>query len=371
MKNLLLGAAVLLATQTALAQKYEFQTVTEIPCEPVISQGITGTCWSFSTTSFLEAEILRKTGKNIDLSEMYNVRHTYPKKVYNYVMRQGHAQFGEGGLNHDVVFSAKQFGLMPQSAFTGLTGDSKTYNHQQLAKELETIAKTNAQAKSPDAAKWKAEVEAVIEKYMGKTPAEFTFDGKKYDAQSFLKMTTLNLSDYVTITSFTQSPFYSEFILDIPDNFAYGSFYNLPLDEFISNIDNALEKGYTLALDTDVSERTFSGKSGVAVIPENTADASAIMTEIKPEKKITQEFRQQEYENFNTQDDHLMHIVGKVKDQKGNIYYKVKNSWGSDPKNVANGGFVYMSVPYIRLKAISVMVSKEALTPATRKALGV
>lgn len=363
--------AVLAASGSAIAQKYEFQTVKDIACEPVISQGATGTCWSFSTTSFLEAEILRKTGKHIDLSEMYNVSHTYPKKVYNYIMRQGHAQFGEGGLSHDVIYSAREFGLMPQSAFSGLAADSKTYNHQQLAKELEEIAKANASAKAPDAAKWKAEVTAAIEKHMGKAPSDFTFEGKKYDAKSFLEMTKLNLSDYVTITSFTQSPFYSNFILDIPDNFAYGSFYNVPLDEFISNIDNALEKGYTLALDTDVSEPTFSGKSGVAVLPESEADNAISLSEIKPEKKVTQEWRQAAYENFTTQDDHLMHIVGKVKDQKGNIYYKVKNSWGSDPKNVANGGFVYMSVPYIRAKAISVMVSKEALLPATKKALKV
>lgn len=145
----------------------------------------------------------------------------------------------------------------------------------------------------------------------------------------------------------------------------------MPLDEFIANIDNALDKGFTLALDTDVSEPTFSGKSGVAVLPENPADAAASLSEIKPEAKVNQELRQQEFEKFNTQDDHLMHIVGKVKDQKGNVYYKVKNSWGTDPKTVANGGFVYMSVPYIRLKAISVMLSKDALLPASKKALKV
>ncbi|NMH28942.1 C1 family peptidase [Flavobacterium silvaticum] len=369
MKKLLCGFALFLASANAISQKYEFQPVKDIPCEPVISQDATGTCWSFSTTSFLEAEILRKTGKHVDLSEMYNVRHTYPKKVYNYVMRQGHAQFGEGGLSHDVIYSAKEFGLMPQSAYSGLTPGSDKYNHQQLEKELEEVAKKNATSKSPDAAQWKAEVSTILDKYMGVEPADFTFEGKKYTAKSFLEMTKLDLSDYVTITSFTQSPFYSNFILDIPDNFAYGSFYNLPLDEFVKNIDNALEKGYTLALDTDVSEPTFSGKAGVAVLPENTADAAAILSEIKPEKNVTQEFRQHEYENFDTQDDHLMHIVGKVKDQKGNLYYKVKNSWGTDAKSVANGGFVYMSVPYLKLKAISVMVHKDGLLPATKKAL--
>ena len=185
-------------------------------------------------------------------------------------------------------------------------------------------------------------------------------------------MTQLNMNDYVTITSFTNVPFYKSFILDIPDNFSNGNFYNMPLDEFVQNIDNALDKGFTVALDADVSEKTFSGKNGVAVIPANDSDSAAILTEVKPEKTITPELRQQEFENFNTTDDHLMHIVGKMKDQKGNLYYKVKNSWGSTSGlNVTNGGYIYMSVPYLRLKAISVLVHKNALVATTKKSLGV
>ncbi|RZJ38673.1 MAG: aminopeptidase, partial [Chryseobacterium sp.] len=205
MKKFVCTFALIAASASAFSQKYEFQTVKDIPCEPVISQGVTGTCWSFSTTSFLEAEILRKTGKHIDLSEMYNVRHTYPKKVYSYIMRQGNAQFGEGGLCHDVVNSAIQFGLMPQSAYSGLTPGSEKYNHQQLEKELLEIAKANATAKSPDAPQWKAQVEQVLAKHMGVAPAEFAYEGKNYNAKSFLEMTRLNLADYVTITSFTQT----------------------------------------------------------------------------------------------------------------------------------------------------------------------
>jgi bleomycin hydrolase len=156
--------------------------------------------------------------------------------------------------------------------------------------------------------------------------------------------------------------------LNIPDNFANGSFYNLPLDEFIQNIDNALDKGFTLALDTDVSEKTFSGKEGIAVVPENETDSNVILTQIKQEKNITPEYRQSEFENFDTQDDHLMHIVGKVADQKGNQYYKVKNSWGTKS---GKDGFVYISVPYVRLKAISVMLHKDGLVKKTKSSLGV
>ena len=369
MKTNLITIALLSFAFSVSAQKYDFQTVKDIDAEPVISQGNTGTCWSFSSTSFLEAEIIRTTGKKIDLSEMYNVRHTYPKKAWNFVMRQGKAQFGEGGLNHDVINSARLAGIAPQSAYPGLIGSSTQYDHSKMVAEMELLLKKYANPEVKLDPKWKLEVTAILDKYMGQDINEFTFEGKKYTPKSFLEMTKLKLDDYVTITSFTNEPFYKTFILDIPDNFSNGSFYNLPLDEFVSNIDNALEKGYTLALDADVSEKTFSSKYGIAVIPENENDEKTILTEIKMEKKITPEFRQQEFENYNTMDDHLMHIVGKVKDQKGNMYYKVKNSWGADEKYVAHEGYIYMSVPYVKLKAISVLVHKDGLLKSTKKEL--
>jgi len=369
MKQTFLSIAFLSLAFSAYSQKYEFQTINDIACTPVISQGATGTCWSFSSTSFLEAEIIRTTGKKIDLSEMYNVRHTYPKKAWNFVMRQGKAQFGEGGLNHDVINSAREYGIVPDVAFSGLVGKAEKHDHQKMVAELEKALKIYSNPEKKLDPKWKSEVEAILNKYMGADVTEFTYETKKYTPKSFLEMTKLNLDDYVTITSFTNEPYYSKFILDIPDNFANGSFYNMPLDEFVANIDNALEKGYTLALDADVSEKTFSGRNGIAVIPENDADEKAILTEIKPEKVITPEFRQQEFENFNTTDDHLMHIVGKVKDQAGSIYYKVKNSWGT--KNNGNDGYIYMSVPYLRLKAISVLLHKDALIKKTKKQIGV
>lgn len=371
MNKSLLGIALFTAAFSAYSQKYEFQSVKEVACTPVVSQDKTGTCWSFSSTSFLEAEIIRTTGKQIDLSEMYNVRNTYPKKAWNYVMRQGHAQFGEGGLNHDVINSAMDFGIVPQSAYSGLTNGATVFDHSKMVEELETLLKKNADpSKKPDP-EWQKQVNAILDNYMGQNVTEFTYEGKKYTPKTFLEMTKLNLNNYITITSFTNVPFYKSFILDIPDNFSNGSFCNMPLDEFVSNIDNALDNGFTVALDADVSEATFSSKNGIAVIPANEADNKAILTEIKPEKTITPEFRQAEFENFDTTDDHLMHIVGKMKDQKGNVYYKVKNSWGSNSARVANGGFVYMSVPYLRLKAISVLLHKDALIGKTRKALNI
>lgn len=329
---------------------------------------MTGTCWSFSSTSFLESEILRITGKPVDLSEMHSVRYTYPKKASNYVMRQGKTQFSEGGLNHDVINSALEYGLVPESAYTGRLKSAKL-DHSKMAVELETFLKNVVANPSKMAGKWKSEYDAILNQYMGEPVSSFTYEGMSYTPKEFVRSNKLNLTDYVTITSFTHEPFYSKFILNIPDNFSNGTFLNLPLDEFISNIDNALEKGYTVALDADVSEKTFSKKYGIAVIPENESDAATIITEIKPEKKITSEYRQTEFENYNTTDDHLMHIVGKVKDQKGNLFYKVKNSWGTE--DAGHNGYIYMSVSYMRLKAISVLVHKDALLKNTRTSLGI
>ncbi len=347
------------------SQSYEFTSIKDIEANPVISQGNTGTCWSFSTTSFLESEIYRITGKFIDLSEMYNVRYTYNKKGWNYVMRQGKAQFSEGGLAHDVINSAKEFGLVPQEVYSGKIDENSKFDHSEMAKELEAIVKKAVESidKFPN---WSSDYDAVLSKYMENPLTTFTVNSKNYTPQTFLVQTKLNLNDYVTITSYTHEPFYKNFILNIPDNFSNGSMYNLPLDEFIFNIDYAINKGFTVALDADVSEKTFFANEGMAVIPENEADVKVIATEIKKEKEISQEFRQQEFENYHTTDDHLMHIVGKVKDQKGNFYYKVKNSWGT---TAGKDGFVYMSIPYIKLKAISVLVHKDGLSPKTRNVI--
>jgi bleomycin hydrolase len=367
MKKTIFSLALVAFAFSGYSQTYEFQTVKDIEATPIISQDQTGTCWSFSTTSFLEAEIIRLTGKKIDLSEMYNVRNTYPKKAWNYVMRQGKTQFGEGGLSHDVINSARDFGLVPVSAYSGLVQNETTYNHAEMVAVLEGMLKVYVSNPAKKlSTHWKDAVSSVLDTYMGKNVTEFTFEGKKYTPKSFLEMTKIDAKNYVTISSFTHEPYYKTFLLDIPDNFSNGTFYNLPLNEMMENIDFSLDNGYTLALDCDVSEGTFSKKNGIAVVPANEEDAKTILTEIKPEMNVTPEFRQAEFENGTTTDDHLMHIVGKVKDQKGNMYYKVKNSWGTNGKN---NGFVYMSVPYMKLKAISVLLHKDILTKKTKKEL--
>ena len=368
MKKIILSV-VSLFSFVAFSQEYKFQNVIDLESTPVISQDKTGTCWSYATTSFLESEIIRLTGKQIDLSEMYNVRNTYMDKAENYIMRQGAAQFSQGALGHDVINSVAKHGVVPLEFFIGKDDSEEKHDHTEMESALKGMADSFSKAKklSP---KWRQAVSSVLDVYMGENPTEFTFEGKKYNPKSFLSYTKINPKAYVSLTSFTHQPFYSNFILNIPDNFSNGSFYNVPIDELIENIDNALAKGFTVALDCDVSEIGFSAKEGIAVLPENADDKEkTFLKEIKPELKVTQEFRQQEFENFNTQDDHLMHIVGKVKDQNGNIYYTVKNSWGSGSERVGNNGYIYMSVPYAKLKTISVMVHKDGLLSKTKSSL--
>jgi bleomycin hydrolase len=352
------------------AQKYVFTPVIDIEASNVKSQGNTGTCWSFSTTSFIESEIYKNIGENIDISEMYTVRNTYPIKAWDYVMRQGRTQFGEGGLAHDVLNSIRKYGLVPESAFSGLVNGETIYNHSkivpELKKVLDTYIKNDKNSKHPD---WKKEVDSILNITIGKIPEKFMYNGVYYTPKSFLKMTHINPDNYVTLTSFLQQPFYSKFILNIPDNFANGSFYNLPLNELVTTVDKALKNGYTLAIDCDVSEKTFSQKYGVAVEPKNIANDEKAMTYIVTEKEITPLFRQQEFENYNTTDDHLMHLVGMVKDQNNNEYYKIKNSWGTTGNRIGNGGYIYMSKAYFKLKTISVLVNKKGLDKTVKEEL--
>ena len=370
MKNILFIITFLLITISSYSQSYEFKTIVDLEATDVISQGRTGTCWSFSTSSFLESEIIRLTGKQINLSEMYTVRQTYPKKAWNYLMRQGKAQFSEGGLAHDVINSVSHFGLVPQSAYSGLEKDNNSHNHAEMIAVLKGVLDVYidnpARTLSP---KWRDVTELILDSYLGASISSFNFEGVQYTPQSFLKMTKIKPEDYVTITSFIHKPYYSNFILNIPDNFSNGSFYNVKLDEMFATINHALNNGFTVELDCDVSEKTFSAKHGVAVIPENDATQAEAIISVRPEKNITPEYRQQEFENYNTTDDHLMHITGILKDQNGTIYYKVKNSWGTDSSRVANNGYVYMSEAYVKLKTISVMIHKDALPKAIHKKL--
>jgi len=350
--------------------KYVFKTIVDLEASKIKSQGNTGTCWSFSTSSFIESEIYRISGKSIDVSEMYTVRNTYSKKAWNYVMRQGKTQFSEGGLAHDVLNAIKSDGLVPESEYSGLMSGSTTHDHSQLIKEIKTVLDDYIKnGKNSNHPNWQADVEAILDKKLGKKIDEFVYEGVVYTPQSFLKMTGVNPDDYITITSFTHVPYYEPFILNIPDNFSNGSFYNVPLDEFNHIAQEVLNNGYSIAWDGDVSEATFSAKYGIAVVPKEEKLNTKSMTEIVPEATITADYRQQEFDNFDTTDDHLMHVVGLLTDQKGNIYYKVKNSWGSNSNRIGNNGYIYMSEDFFKLKSISILIHKNALPLTTKEKL--
>ncbi len=349
--------------------QYTFTTIKNNAAGATENQCATGTCWSFATISFLESEIIRKGNKPVDLSEMYNVRINYARKLDSYVRYQGKQQFGPGGLSHDVTDVLKDFGIVPESAYSGFLAGQKEYNHGALDVILESLAKgvleNKLNEKSND---WKVSVDGILDANIGKMPTEFEYDGKKYTPASFRDAMKVNANDYVSITSFTHHPFYTQFVLEVPDNWAKGSFYNVPLGEMQQILDNAIDNGYTLAWDADVSEKGFSFSEGVAVLPEATASKEDMWKNVVVEKSVTQQNRQEAFDQFKTTDDHLMHITGKAKDQNGNIFYMTKNSWGTE--NIYNG-YQYVSTNYFQMKTISIMVHKDAVPNELKKKLGI
>lgn len=334
------------------ATPYTFDVISEVKALPVINQHASGTCWAFSTTSFLESEINRIKGEWIDLSEMYFVRNAYIFKTRNYIMRQGTARFTEGGCNHDPLITLAEYGLVPQAFYTGHVNGDTIYDHRKLIKKLEPKLKSYADPKNKLGTGWKTDIPVILDDFMGKTPGAFFYTENHYTPMSFLGHTLLNPDDYINISSFTHAPLDQPFILNIPANWANEMYYNLSLEEYMANIDHALDSGYSLTIDLDMSEKGFSINHGIAILAPGTI--------------VTSESRQSDFENFVTTDDHNMHLLGKVKDQRGDVYYKCKNSWG---QSLGIGGFFYLSASYVKMKSISVLLHKEGLTDVTRKKL--
>jgi len=314
----------------------------------------TGTCWSFATTSFIESEIIRKGYKAVDLSEMYNVRLTYPKKAESYVRFQGKQQFGPGGLSHDVLAIIEEYGIVPEEVYSGFVNGNTSYDHGTVDEKL--LILVNEAVKSPTNI-YQENITSVLDNEIGAVPTEFKYNGESYTPASFRDAMKISADEYVCLTSFTHHPFYSSFVLEVPDNWAKKAYYNLPLDEFQRTADFALGNGYTIAWDADVSEETFDARKGYAYVES-----------FQHEPKIDQMKRQKAFDIFETTDDHLMHITGTAKDEKGNSYYLVKNSWGTE--GLANGGFQYISVPYFRYKTICMIVHKDALPKDISTKLG-
>jgi len=364
MKRVFFGSSFLLSTAILFAQTQvvttveppRFLDVKTLKATPVKNQAMTGTCWCFATTSLLESEVIRKDKTEIDLSEMFTVRNIYIEKAKNYVLRGGKAQFGEGGLGHDEIRAAALYGAVPENAYTGLLNGEKSYNHQKLSRDLKNYLDSILR-KQPIANDWLSGYTRILDDNLGAAPKEFTYNGKKYTPSGFANdVLHFDANDYVSITSFTHEPYYQPFILQVPDNYANGSFYNLPLDEMMQVIKNAVNNGYTVGWDADVSNTGFNANSGLALnINSNTKDINPDTKELPYDATI----RQQLYENLTTQDDHLMHITGIEKSKGGKTFFVVKNSWG---KIGPFEGYVNVSEAYTAINTISIVVPKAALS---------
>lgn len=358
--------------------KYSFTVIKNLEATDVQNQNATSTCWSFSSLSFFESELMRMgKSKTLNLSEMFVVRKTYDLKARNYIRMHGKTNFAEGGGFPDVLNVVRTYGIVPEDIYTGKKEPKTPHNHQLLEGTLKNILSTAAKDETQkiDFNFMMNSVNAVCDEYLGKVPDTFSSEGKTYTPISYANSLGINPDDYVILTSFTHHPFYKKFVLEIPDNWNWESVYNVPLNEFQSLMKEALEKGFSIAWGADVSEKGFLFKDGLALVPEkpiqDMSEEEKQNLSLMPQAQmtITQELRQKAFDNFETQDDHGMHITGMARDQNGTLYYIVKNSWGKERNQC--GGYFYASESYVLYKTTSIMLHKKALSPALAAKLGI
>ena len=368
---------------------FEFTDEIVLPVTPVKDQYRSSTCWSFSALSLFESEMLRLGKPEVDLSEMFVVWHAYSDKAKKHVRLHGNLNFSPGGAFHDVTNMVRKYGIVPESVYDGLEYGEEKHIHGEMDKVLrENVDAVIENENSKLSKAWFDAVDGTLDSYLGELPETFEYEGKTYTPQSFATdYVGLNMDDYVEITSYTHHPFYSKFILEVPDNWSWDEIYNVPLNELEEIIDNSLNNGYTVAWAADVSEKGFAtSNKGIAVLPaapmEDMSNAEITrweaLTESEkekelyafknpvPELEVTQEMRQEAFDNYQTTDDHGMHIIGTAKDQEGKIYYKVKNSWGDYNKF---NGYFYASKPYVNYKTMCIMVNKNAIPQSIREKL--
>lgn len=367
-----------LFSQNKISSAYQFTTIKELPVTSVKNQNRTSTCWSFSTISFLESEIIRKGKGSLDLSEMYIVSNSYFDKTDKYIRTGGKINMAPGSSFGDALYIWKNYGIVPEQIMDGLEYGEETHVHNELDAVLAGYVKAlerNPNGKLSTA--WKKGIKGILDSYLGIIPEKFTYQGKEYTPRSFAASLDINPDDYISLTSYTHHPFYTSFALEIPDNWRWDSSFNIPVDELVRVVKNSIDKGYTVLWASDVSEKGFTRK-GVAIVPEtdtknmsgsdqekwlglskNEIDAKIYSLEsVVKEKNITQEIRQIGYDNLQTTDDHGMHIFGVAKENNGETFFMVKNSWGEtgDYK-----GTWYVSEPFLRYKTMNIVVHKSAI----------
>ncbi len=356
---------------------YKFKITKQLPATSVKHQGSTGTCWIFSANSFLESEILRAGGGEVDLSEMFIARHAYTDKARRFVYMHGDANFSSGGQFHDVTDQIRKYGIVPENIFSGKLKGQFRHNHGELATILrgflDGVIKRRGKKLTPV---WMDAFQAILDIYLGKHPREFVYKEKTYTPETFFKSLHINMDNYIEITSYSHHQFYKKIRLEIPDNWSYDrNYYNVPMNELLDIASDAIKSGYTFGWDADMSDKFFSkDKMDVALVPEKNWEKwtkkeqkDKILKPVK-EKIVTQEMRQESFNNWTTTDDHLMHITGTAIDQNNKRFFLMKNSWGTDRKYK---GFHYISEEYFKLRTICLLVNKNSLTDEMRNKLGI
>jgi aminopeptidase C len=391
MKNIVLIATLGLLSLNTVAQEpkkeegFVFSTVKENPITSIKNQNRSSTCWSFSSLAFLESELLRQGKGEYDLSEMFVVHHTMADRAERYVRLHGDNSFSPGGSFYDVVYCMNNYGLVPQEAMNGIMYGDTLPVHNELDAVAEAYVNAIAKGKLTKLTPvWMNGLNAIYDTYLGKCPEKFSYKGKEYTPLTFAKSLGLNADDYVSLTSYTHHPFYKKFAIEIQDNWRNAESWNLPIDEFMTVIENAVNNGYTVAWGSDVSEDGFT-RDGIAVVPQmNRTDLTGsdmarwtgltmadkrkeLTSKPMPEMEITQEMRQKAFNNWETTDDHGMLIYGTAKDQNGKEYYMVKNSWGTNNKYK---GTWYASKSFVKYKTMNILVHKDALPKEIAKKLG-
>ena len=355
-------------------EKFTFTDVIDLERMPVQNQGSSGTCWSYSTNSFIESEMVRAGKKPVALSQIYAARNVYIEKGKQYVKMHGATTLGDGGSLHDAIDMYRLYGAIPQEVYTGLNYGTKLNDFSEIGEVrdafLAAIIKPKKGKLSPN---WLTAYTAILDAYLGTPPEKFKWNGKEYTPRTFAdQVVGINPNDYVEFSSFIEYPMYEKFILPIPDNWSLGQVYNVRMTELTDIIDHALKNGYTVNWATDVSEKYFSWKNGVAFVPEkdfedmSKEEKDDMFNGPKPERKLTEEMRQIAFNNYTTTDDHGMHIVGLAKDQNGKEYYIVKNSWGesNDYK-----GYLYVTKAYVQFKSTAILLNKAGVPKDIMKKL--